>query len=57
MNAFAVDIRVQANATPASDANANSVTLVTRLVCSKVTCKPTCGCTPFCITQSPLACW
>ncbi|CRH90722.1 Uncharacterised protein [Chlamydia trachomatis] len=57
MNAFAVDVRVQPNIATGATADPNSVTLVTRLVCSKVTCRPTCGCTPLCITQSPLACW
>ena len=57
MNAFAVDVRVQTNSATGSEVDPASVSVVTRLVCSKVTCKPSCGCTPFCITQSPLACW
>ncbi len=56
MNAFAIDVRVQSN-TAGGEVQPASLTVITRAVCTRVTCKATCGCTPLCITQSPLACW
>lgn len=56
MNAFAIDVRVQSN-TANAEIEPASLTVITRAVCTRVTCKATCGCTPLCITQSPLACW
>ncbi|SDO92731.1 hypothetical protein SAMN04487788_1374 [Microbacterium testaceum StLB037] len=56
MNAFTIDVRVQSNSASA-DVEPASLGLVTRAICTRVTCKATCGCTPLCITQSPLACW
>jgi hypothetical protein len=57
MNAFAVDVRVQANSATDAAADPDSLGLVTRFICTKVTCRGTCGCTPLCITQGPLSCW
>lgn len=57
MNAFAADVRVQANSATGAAADPDSLTLITRLVCTKVTCRATCGCTPLCITHGPLSCW
>ncbi|MFS4505662.1 FDLD family class I lanthipeptide [Clavibacter sp. Sh2141] len=56
MNAFAIDVRVAPNVA-SGGVQPSSLTVVSRALCSRVTCKATCGCTPFCITQSPLACW
>jgi len=57
MNAFAADVRVQANSATGAAADPDSLTLITRLICTKVTCRATCGCTPLCITHGPLSCW
>jgi hypothetical protein len=57
MSAFALDARVHKNTLRhGADVEPQSLGLLTRVVCTKVSCK-TCGCTPLCISQSPLTCW
>jgi hypothetical protein len=49
------NLEIQVSANPAGDSGPQSISVVTRLVCTRVTCRT---CTSVsCISQCPISCW